>query len=187
MVQHANFIKERTQQRAKLLLGEGMITSDGARHRQQRQAAAPAFHRQSMPAYAETIVRRTAGLSEEWSTGQLLDIHRSMMTLALGIIGATVFQTELGSKVHALNDAMEEIMEVYNAIVLLPGIRLLLQVPFTPLRKFVRARAKLHRAVERLIVEHRRRGQNASGTDLLTMLLDAQKAHGWSANTCATR
>ena len=81
---------------------------------------------------------------------------------------------------HALNDAMTEIMEVYNAIVLLPGIRLLLQIPFTPLRKFVRARAKLHLAVERLIAEHRRQGHDASGTDLLTMLLEAQEAHGWS-------
>ena len=30
IVQHANFVKERTQQRAKLLLGEGMITAGGA-------------------------------------------------------------------------------------------------------------------------------------------------------------
>ncbi len=180
VVQHANFVKERTQQRAKLLLGEGMITADGARHLQQRRAAAPAFHRQRMAAHAETIVRRAAALREQWSTGELHDIHREMMTLGLGIIGATVFRTELGDEVHALNDAMADIMEVYNAIVLLPGIRLLLQIPFTPLRKFVHARAKLHRAMERLIAEHRRRGPDAGGTDLLTMLLEAQKAQGWS-------
>ncbi len=180
VVQHANFVKERTQQRAKLLLGEGMITADGARHRQQRQAAAPAFHRQKMAAHAEKIVRRASELREEWRAGELHDIHREMMLLGLGIIGETVFRTELGDEVHALNDAMADIMEVYNAIVLLPGIRLLLQIPFTPLRKFVHARAKLHRAMERLIAEHRRRGADASGTDLLTMLLEAQKAQGWS-------
>lgn len=180
VVQHANFVKERTQQRAKLLLGEGMITADGARHRQQRQAAAPAFHRQRMAAHAEKIVRRASGLREEWSTGELHDIHREMMMLGLGIIGETVFRTELGEEVHGLNDAMADIMEVYNAIVLLPGIRLLLQIPFTPLRKFVHARAKLHRAMEWLIAEHRRRDADASGTDLLTMLLEAQKEQGWS-------
>jgi cytochrome P450 len=180
VVQHANFVKERTQQRAKLLLGEGMITADGARHRQQRQAAAPAFHRQKMAAHAEEIVRRAAGLRREWNTGELHDVHREMMTLGLGIVGATVFRTELGDEVHGLNDAMADIMEVYNAIVLLPGIRMLLQIPFTPLRQFVHARAKLHRAMERLIAEHRRRPTDASGTDLLTMLLEAQKAQGWS-------
>ena len=60
IVQHANFVKERTQQRAKLLLGEGMITASGAMHKQQRQAAAPAFHRQTIAAHADEIVRRAA-------------------------------------------------------------------------------------------------------------------------------
>src|ERR1700674_2664644 len=69
IVQHANFVKERTQQRAKLLLGEGMITSDGATHKQQRQAAAPAFHRQKVAAYADEIVRRATGLRDGWSGG----------------------------------------------------------------------------------------------------------------------
>jgi cytochrome P450 len=180
IVQHANFVKERTQQRAKLLLGEGMITATGTVHRQQRQASAPAFHRQKIATHADEIVRRAATLRDQWATGEAHDVHREMMTLALGIIGATIFRTDLGEEVHALNSAMADIMDVYNAVVLLPGIRLLLQIPFTPLRKFVHARAKLHRAVERLIAAHRQREADATGADLLTMLLEAQQAQGWS-------
>jgi cytochrome P450 len=180
IVQHANFVKERTQQRAKLLLGEGMITSDGAMHKQQRQAAAPAFHRQKIAAHADEIVRRAAGLRDGWSAGETRDVHNEMMMLGLGIIGATVFSTDLGEEVDELNRAMADIMNVYNAVVLLPGIRLLLQIPFTPLRKFVHARRKLHAAVDRLIAEHRHREVNASGADLLTMLLEAQKTLGWN-------
>lgn len=37
------FIKERTQRRMKILLGEGLITSDGEVHKRQRRIAAPAF------------------------------------------------------------------------------------------------------------------------------------------------
>jgi cytochrome P450 len=180
IVQHANFVKERTQQRAKLLLGAGMITSDGAAHRRQRLVAAPAFHRQKVAAHADEIVRRTAELREQWSAGEARNVHLEMMTLGLGIIGATVFRTDLGEEVEALNRAMADIMDVYNAVVLLPGIRLLLQIPFTPLRKFVHARKKLHAAVERLIAEHRRQDADPTGTDLQTMLLEAQKAQGWS-------
>lgn len=178
IVQHANFVKERTQQRAKLLLGKGMITSDGIVHRQQRQVSAPAFHRQTIAAHADEIVRRAAALREQWNDGEKHDVHLEMMTLGLGIIGATVFSTDLGEEVDTLNRAMADIMDVYNAVVLLPGIRLLLQIPFTPLRKFVHARKKLHDAVGRFIAEHRR--ANATGTDLLTMLLEAQKTQGWS-------
>ncbi len=42
--QPQNFIKERTQRRMKILLGEGLITSDGEIHKRQRRIAAPAFH-----------------------------------------------------------------------------------------------------------------------------------------------
>ena len=52
VVQNDNFIKERTVQRSKMLLGEGMITAEGADHRLQRQVAQPAFHRQRIPEYA---------------------------------------------------------------------------------------------------------------------------------------
>jgi cytochrome P450 len=188
VVQAANFVKERTQQRAKLLLGEGMITADGVAHKQQRLAAAPAFYRQRMAEHAEQIVRRTAQLRESWTAAlaagsallRPVNVHREMMELALGILGATMLRTELGEQVHSLNDAVADIMDVYNAVVLLPAIRLLLAIPFTPLRKFVHARAKLHRAVDQLIVEHRKLKPQASAGDLLSLLLESQRIHGWS-------
>src|SRR5271169_5694465 len=70
VVQNDNFIKERTVQRTKMLLGEGMITAEGARHRGQRQAAQPAFHRQRIPEYAHTMVREAANLRERWRGGE---------------------------------------------------------------------------------------------------------------------
>ena len=180
IVQHANFVKERTQQRAKLLLGEGMITASGAMHKQQRQAAAPAFHRHTIAAHAGEIVRRAATVRGEWGTGETRDVHREMMTLGLGIIGATIFGTDLGEDVDALNCAMADILNVYNAVVLLPGIRLLLHIPFTPLRRFVRARKKLHAVMDKLIIGHRNRRADEGRTDLLSLLLNAQREQGWS-------
>src|SRR6267154_5964031 len=60
VVQNDNFIKERTVQRTKMLLGEGMITSEGSQHRAQRQTAQPAFHRQRIPEYAGIMVEEAA-------------------------------------------------------------------------------------------------------------------------------
>src|SRR6202030_269772 len=64
VVQNDNFIKERTVQRTKMLLGSGMITSEGAQHRAQRQAAQPAFHRQRIGGYADVMVREAATMRE---------------------------------------------------------------------------------------------------------------------------
>ena len=61
VVQNLNFVKERTVQRTKMLLGEGMITSEGQDHRRQRMAAQPAFHRQRIPDYAS--IMRTCSVS----------------------------------------------------------------------------------------------------------------------------
>src|SRR6201986_207076 len=59
VVQNDNFIKERTGRRSQMLLGEGLITSEGAQHRAQRQVAQPSFHRQRIQEYANTIVEET--------------------------------------------------------------------------------------------------------------------------------
>ena len=60
VTQAAAFIKERTQNRMKILLGEGLITSEGEFHMRQRRIAAPAFHRQRIQAYADMMVERGA-------------------------------------------------------------------------------------------------------------------------------
>ena len=54
IVQNDNFIKERTVQRSKMVLGDGMITAEGEKHRAQRRVAQPAFHRRRISEYAET-------------------------------------------------------------------------------------------------------------------------------------
>ncbi len=74
VVQNDNFIKERTVQRTKMLLGEGMITAEGAQHRTQRQVAQPAFHRQRIPEYAGMMVREAARLRDRWRPGEERDI-----------------------------------------------------------------------------------------------------------------
>ena len=181
VVQHANFIKERTQQRARnLLLGEGMITSDGTAHKKQRQVAQPAFHRQRVPHYAAEIVRRAAAMREQFQPGEERDLYTDMMHLSLDIVGRTLFNTELGEEIQALNRSVGNIMDVYNAVVLLPAINFLLKLPGTPLRKFVHAREKLDRVMRRMIDEHRlgMRGDD----DLLSMLLTSEQAMGWTDN-----
>ena len=53
---HQNFIKGLALQRAKRLLGEGLLTSEGEFHRRQRRLAQPGFHRARITSYAEVMV-----------------------------------------------------------------------------------------------------------------------------------
>ena len=151
IVQQDNFIKERTMQRSRMLVGEGMLTAEGALHRQQRQAAQPAFHRRRIPAYAEIMVSRTAALSHHWQDGTCIDVSREMMVLTLCIVAKTLFGTEIDREVHELADAINSIMALYNFLVLTPAVELLVHLPLPMTKRFTQARDRLDATVYRII------------------------------------
>jgi cytochrome P450 len=171
VVQNDNFIKERTVQRTKMLLGEGMITSEGAQHRAQRQVAQPAFHRQQIPEYANLMVREAARMRDSWRGGTERDIATDMMHLTLNVVAGTLFATDLRDEVDELADAINRIMGLYNFLVMLPAAEWLVHVRPPGLAAFVRARKRIDAVVYRMIEAHRRQ-QSDSGS-LLDMMLAA--------------
>jgi cytochrome P450 len=171
VVQNENFIKERTVQRTKMLLGEGMITSEGPQHRSQRQVAQPAFHRQRIPEYARAMVREAAVLRDRWRPGEQRDMAIDMMQLTLQVVAQTLFATDLREEVDELADAINRIMNLYNFLVMLPAAEWLVHVRPPGLAAFVRARRRIDAVVYRMIAAHRRR--NSCGTSLLELMLAA--------------
>ena len=65
-----NFVKGRALQRARILLGEGLLTSEGPEHLVQRRALQPAFHRQRMEEYAAVMGFSTLNEISTWQDGQ---------------------------------------------------------------------------------------------------------------------
>lgn len=175
VVQNDNFIKERTVQRSKMLLGEGMITAEGGEHRAQRQVAQPAFHRQGIPEYAATMVREAARTRESWRAGERRDIALDMMHLTLNVVAQTLFATDLRGEVGELADAINRIMGLYNFLVMLPAAEWLVHVRPTGLAAFLRARQRIDAVVYRMIEAHRRRG---SGGGSLLDLMSAASPDG---------
>ena len=172
--QNDNFVKERTVRRMKMLVGEGLITSEGALHRRQRQLSQPAFHRQRIVAYAGDMVAMAAAFPEKkrWQAGATVDISVEMMQLTLGIVAKTLFGADLGDEVGEIGSAVSTIMGLYHFLIMMPWAEALEPYPIPGLMKFKRARARLDRTVYRLIAEHRR--QNKDGGDLVSMLLRAR-------------
>ncbi|MGA6980176.1 MAG: cytochrome P450, partial [Candidatus Sulfotelmatobacter sp.] len=158
VVQNDNFIKERTVQRTKMLLGQGMITSEGATHRAQRMAAQPAFHRQRIGEYASVIVEEAAYVRDSWHAGETRDIATDMMHLTLNVVARTLFATDLRDEVYELAEAINRIMGLYNFLVMLPAAEWLVHFRPPGLAAFVRARNRIDVVVYRMIDAHRQRG-----------------------------
>jgi cytochrome P450 len=175
VVQNDNFIKERTVQRSKMLLGEGMITSEDAEHRAQRQAAQPAFHRQRIVEYAGMMVEEAARVRDSWHEGERRDIARDMMQLTLNVVARTLFATDLREEVYELASAINRIMGLYNFLIMLPAAEWLVHLRPPGLAAFVRARNRIDAVVYRMIDAHRESGVNRGS--LLDMMLAASPAN----------
>jgi cytochrome P450 len=167
--QASSFVKERTLTRMKILLGEGLITSDDPIHMRQRKIAAPAFHRQRIAAYGDKIVASAAHLRDRWQPGQTVDIAAAMMELSLEIVARTLFATEVTPAIRSINDEVNTIMGLYNFLVAMPRLESYLHWPIPGVVKFRRARARLNAIVEGIVATQRASGEDQG--DLLSMLI----------------
>ncbi len=154
--QSSAFIKERTLQRMKILLGEGLITSDDPIHMRQRKIAAPAFHRQRIAAYAGQIADSAHTHSGQWQPGQTIDINDAMLRLSLEITARTLFDTAVTDEVRSINDETNTIMGLYNFLVAFPALERFIHLPIPGIVKFRRSRARLNAIVDRIIRERRK-------------------------------
>jgi cytochrome P450 len=179
--QGPSFVKERTVKRMKILLGEGLITSEEPFHMRQRRIAAPAFHRQRIAAYADQIVASAVAARERIVTGQPFDIAASSMGLSLEIVARTLFDTNVDADILRINDEVNLIMDLYNFIVAFPRIESFLHLPIPGISRFRKSKARLDAVVDRLITEHRQasakaeaEGRETDRGDLLSMLLTSR-------------
>src|SRR6266536_789127 len=175
VTRHQHFHKGLALQRAKRLLGEGLLTSEGEFHRRQRRLAQPAFHRARIASYAGVMTDYASQTREHWRDGATVDISQEMMRLTLGIVGKTLFDADVVSDAQDVGEAMTVVMDLFNTITI-PFFELLQKLPLPQLRRFDSAKARLDAIIYRLIEERRRSGEDRG--DLLSMLLLAQDTEG---------
>lgn len=171
----SNFVKGRGLERAKLLLGEGLLTSEGDLHRRQRRLMQPAFHRLKIKAYSEIMVQAADQLQDSWEDGMVLDLDHEMKGLTLSIVGRTLFGTDVGKEVGELEEALTIAMKLWRKK-MIPFAETLERLPLPSVRKFRNARRRLDETIYRIIEERRRKP--GLYDDLLSMLLAAQDTEG---------
>jgi cytochrome P450 len=170
----AFFGKDRTQKRMKILLGEGMITSDGEAHNRGRRIAAPAFHRRRIERYAAQIVEIADVFRAQWHPGEELNIAAEMMRLTLQITARTLFDTEVTPEIHEINDQVNVVMDLYNFLVAFPRAELFLNSPLPQMRRFRAAKKRLDEVVDGMIRTRQADTNLDRHADLLSMLVAAR-------------
>lgn len=172
---HSKFIKGRALQRAKRLLGEGLLTSEHEFHLRQRRMMQPAFHRQRIAEYARVMTDCAKKMSGEWRDGETREINHEMMRLTLWIVGKTLFSANVEDEADEIGGALTDLVELFDYL-LLPFAELLEKLPLPQSVRFKKAKTKLDEVIYGIINERRRSGEDKG--DLLSMLLAARDEEG---------
>lgn len=158
-----------------LVLGKGLLTSEGDFWLRQRRLIQPAFNRGPVARYAGAMVEVARRVTNTWQPGEQRDILAEMMRLTLEIAAYTLFGAEVGGAAGEVVEAMRVLQEGFlnrfNSLLPLP-----IWLP-TP------GNLRLRQAVRRLDVIlygfiHKRRAEKAERDDLLSILLNARDEGG---------
>jgi len=168
--------KSRPYMVLRILMGNGLVTSEGEFWRGQRKLVQPAFHRRRLDALFEMMVERVtdavARLGHAAKSAEAVDFAPLLSQLTLDIISRAMFSSDVqGAAAHVSHDIA--ILNEYALHMLRhPWLFLLprrIPLPFT--HKPVRALKSMNATVQD-IIESRRREPHAHD-DLLSMLLSA--------------
>ena len=167
-----NYVKGVGLERVRMLLGNGLIVSDGEVWARQRRLVQPAFHSAVIRGFAPMVESRNAALVERWAAkaarGETIDVTHELSTVSLDIVLRALFGSDLDRLVAS---------EGHNPFDLLADESrrdLVFAARFRALTRCVRA-----------IIDSRRQAADDAGDrserDFLSMLMAARDKHNGAA------
>ncbi|MGN9837131.1 cytochrome P450 [Nonomuraea sp. H19] len=159
---------------ARRVIGDGLLTSEGELWKRQRRTIQPLFQNKRI-AQQDTVIGEEAGRLVERLRAHVgagpVDVAREMTGLALGVLGRTLLDADLGAHAsigHSFEGVQDQAMFEMVTLAMVP-----LWLPLPLHLRFRRSRRALYRAVDLLVAE--RLGRPTDGGDLLSQLIAAAR------------
>lgn len=177
----SQFRKDILLREVKILLGDGLLTSEDSFWRRQRKLASPFLVRRQIEKYAKDMIRMATSFSESLVDGEEIDIHRRATALTLDIVSLTLFGTDGDDRVAEQVERCLDVTMDYFFRVTRSWRRVLPRwLPTAQNRRTAAAIEELDSIVYRIIADRRRSGAN--GDDLLSRLISAMDEDGRQMN-----
>lgn len=180
-----NYVKGIEYELLRIVLGEGLLTSEGERWQTQRRLVQPLFAKRHIGEFVGQMTDATrdslevgplSGLSE----GEGVDINRAMMELTLDVVGRTLFGADLtGETARRVAPAMNDVLTLGTRMVRrlptfiiasLPGFNMRRAIALNPESiRFRRAVEQLREVIDELLIEREMSGD--PGEDLFGLML----------------
>lgn len=176
LVEHAREMhKDHITRTLSRVLGEGLLTSEGAVWRRSRRKVAPSFQRDELAGYAAVMQRRAVAWADSRRDGEAISVTEQMSALTLQIVGETLFGAEEVTQAEAVSAALEALMGVFDRRIrtwrrflpleLLPGLQ----------QQYTKNHDAIDQVTQRIIQRHQ---PHPGRRDLLARLKEARDDEG---------
>ncbi|MDV2990735.1 MAG: putative cytochrome P450 135B1 [Chroococcidiopsis sp. SAG 2025] len=168
------------------LMGEqSLILQEGKSHQRQRQLMLPPFHGDRMKAYGQIICQITQAVTQQWQIGKQISINHFLPDITLQIILQVVFGISPGERYEQLKVQLSSLLEDvttpwYSSLFFFPPLQKDLGA-WSPWGHFVRRRQQIDQLIYAEISQ-RRRENDSTRTDILSMLMSARDENGQQMN-----
>lgn len=175
-----NYLRGTGFSRLRMILGDGLLSTDGAIHKRHRTMMQPSFHKKSIDDYTAVM----SGCVDEFissinanDTGSI-DIQNESVDLFSKVIARLLFGEKHETKLIELGKFFDSLTYNYKALLVigLPGIAK--KLPFKWAKDFYRLNNELDLMMYAAITEARKNPDTA--TDIMSLLITAKDAEGGS-------
>lgn len=150
------------------LLGDSVVTAAGQAHVRKRRQLQPAFARDRIARYVDTMRGETEAAVDGWAPGRVLDVREAMVGLSLNMLAKTVFSGSLDDTTfRRLRADLSVVMNGVGARVMLPDWIERLPLPVN--RRFTAARDAVRATIDRAVTDLQASGHDTG--DMLSLLL----------------
>jgi cytochrome P450 len=178
VIRHRSFRKSPVLQQARMVLGNGLLTSEGEEHRRQRRLVQPAFSASNVAGHEPAMTQAAVAEAQRWVPGTALDVHVAMHRATLAIAGSTLFGADTAQRAEEVREAVDDLLAAYPTLFWPLPAAVRRRLPLPPLRRLRRGIARLDDIVAELVAERRAAGSAHTRTDLLSRLLAARDDDG---------
>jgi cytochrome P450 len=116
------YVKAFTYRPLKALLGQGLLTSEGATWQRHRRLVQPVFSHRHIQSFAPAIVAAARDRAAHWAPGMSVDLAAEMRTLTMDVVGRVLFGIDLAGEAEPVGSAVSRLQSAMMAAALLSAI-----------------------------------------------------------------
>ena len=157
--------------RAREASGDGLVTCPHRLHRRQRRLCQPAFSTARLASYTMSMVATALDMARSWHDGQVIEVNRAMVTMAMRGMVKSIFATQMPPKLEEeiVDDLTIATGGIFRRMLTPPRLN---RVPTRGNLRYNRSQARLRRTIAD--AASTRRAALADHGGLLSVLLNAQ-------------